>query len=318
MDICLWINTVMFNHLQIHSHYSLLEWIWAPKWYVKKAKELWMNALAITDYNWLYWAIEFYKACKDENIHPIIWVELHCVHDITMKWHKSTWWGTIVLLAENKEWYQDLLKLVSHANMDWFDGTPRIDFELLKKYGSHLLCLVWWVRSLLWKLILANEPISKQEETLWLLKNACWEDAVYLMIHSHDESKFEEVKTVNKSIYSLAWYPFLITQDVHYITPEDQKPYEVALSIKDGKRVYDEDRRIVKIPLHLSSEDEVLGTMKWNWYDQEFISNCLSTIDTVIERCQCEISLNQLLFPKYEAPDEIRKLYEANKNWLIV
>lgn len=307
----------MFSHLQVHTHYSLLEGIWSPKNYIAKAAELGMKALAMTDYNGLYGAIEFYKTCKSNDIHPIIWVELHVVHDITVPW---LWWWTVVLLAKNEQWYQDLLELVSHANMDWFDQKPRIDFGLLRKYGKQVVCLVWGKNSLLGRLIMQNESESKLQETVWLLRDACGDDAVYASLHTHDESKFENVGKVNKAIKYLAEgisLPIVFTNDVHYINPEDQKPFEVALSIRDWKRIYDEDRRIVSIPLHLASEDEIIATMKANWYEQSFIDSCLETVDNVVKTCQCEIELNKLLFPKYQAPEHIKELYESHKEGLI-
>jgi len=308
----------MFTELQLHSHYSLLEWIWKPKAYVARAKELGMTSLAMTDYNWLYWAIEFYKACKDEDIHPLIWIELHCVHDIATP---GLWWWTIVLIAENNEWYQALLRLVSHANMEWFDQKPRIDFWLLQTYWKNLICIIWWSRSLIWQLILENESESKQQETIRMIQNACGEQSVYIALHAHDEAKFEKIWKINKSLKYLAEsisIPMIVSNDVHYIYEEDQKPFEIALSIRDWKRVYDEDRRIVEIPLHLAWEEEIMATMKWNWYEQSFIDSCLNTIVTITERCQCVIELNQLLFPKYQAPEHIKKLYEEHKNSLII
>ncbi|MEY3198025.1 MAG: hypothetical protein RL023_983, partial [Candidatus Parcubacteria bacterium] len=66
----------MFTHLHLHTHYSLLQALGEPKAYISKAKELGMEALAITDYNGLYGAIEHYKYCKKIGIKPIIGVEL--------------------------------------------------------------------------------------------------------------------------------------------------------------------------------------------------------------------------------------------------
>lgn len=65
-----------FVHLQVHSHYSLLEAIGTPAHLAKQAHALGMDTLTLTDYNGLYGAIEFIKACKKENIKPLIGVEL--------------------------------------------------------------------------------------------------------------------------------------------------------------------------------------------------------------------------------------------------
>jgi DNA polymerase-3 subunit alpha len=62
----------MFTQLHLHSHYSLLDAIGTPNNYVTKATELGMTALSLTDYSGMYGVIEFYKACKKQNIQPIL------------------------------------------------------------------------------------------------------------------------------------------------------------------------------------------------------------------------------------------------------
>ena len=107
----------MFVHLHGHSHFSLLEGIGKPRDILMKAQELKMPAIALTDYNGLYGALEFYKTAQAEDIKPIIGVELSLVQDITVK-PKDELPYFIVLLAKNEKGYQNLLKLVSHANLE--------------------------------------------------------------------------------------------------------------------------------------------------------------------------------------------------------
>jgi len=65
-----------FVHLHNHSHYSILEWLPKPKDYVKKAVELGMKAIAITDSWNVHGCHELYKACLDEWIKPILGAEV--------------------------------------------------------------------------------------------------------------------------------------------------------------------------------------------------------------------------------------------------
>lgn len=92
----------MFTHLHGHSSFSFLEAIGRPPKIIAKAKELGMNAIAITDYNGMYGCIRFYQAAKAEDIKPIIGVELGFVLDINSV-IPTNQIGNIVLLAENKQ-----------------------------------------------------------------------------------------------------------------------------------------------------------------------------------------------------------------------
>ena len=66
-----------FTHLHVHTEYSLLDGSAKIKELVKRAKELGMKALAITDHGVMYGAIDFYKACLAEGIKPIIGCEVY-------------------------------------------------------------------------------------------------------------------------------------------------------------------------------------------------------------------------------------------------
>ena len=67
----------MFTHLHVHTEYSLLDGVSRIHKLVARAKELGMDALAITDHGALYGTVEFYTACKEAGIKPIIGCELY-------------------------------------------------------------------------------------------------------------------------------------------------------------------------------------------------------------------------------------------------
>jgi DNA polymerase III subunit alpha len=115
-------------HLFVHSHYSLLRAIPKVKDLVEKAKEQGCEALALTDLNNLYGAIEFIKVCKDAGIKPIVGLDAR-VGDTER----------IILWAENMQGYKNLLKIVTESHLGMSDGVPLVGHELLKKYHEGLL-----------------------------------------------------------------------------------------------------------------------------------------------------------------------------------
>ena len=132
-----------FVHLHTHTHYSLLDGLSRIDELVAKAKEMEMEALAITDHGVMYGAIEFYKKAKKAGIKPIIGCELYIaensMHDKRAGIDDKRY--HLIVLAENETGYKNLIKLVSAAHLEGFYYKPRVDKELLKKHSEGLIGL---------------------------------------------------------------------------------------------------------------------------------------------------------------------------------
>ncbi len=132
-----------FTHLHTHSHYSLLTALPKIDDLVKEAKKYAMTSLALTDNGNLYAAIEFYKACKKNEIKPIIGVDFY----VATRSRKDMQAGIdnrrsrLVLLAMNEIGYKNLVKLVTDSNLEGFYYKPRIDKELIEKYNEGLIAI---------------------------------------------------------------------------------------------------------------------------------------------------------------------------------
>lgn len=313
----------MFTQLHTHCHYSLLEAIGKPEAMVAKAKELDMAAVCLTDYGGMYGAIEFYKAAKKEKIKPLLGVELGLVHDITTEdtarasQHYS---DTIVLIAQNNDGYQALMELVSRANTEGFHWFPRIDFSLLKKFGSNLIALQSGIHSFVAGMIRTNAAQNKQEEILSIISDAVGEGCLYLWLCTRSEDENKGLKVVNDGLIALhesTDIPLIVSNNVHYIDPEDKVAFGVALSIKDGKRVFDEDKRKVTGDRHMLDQVATRTLMEQHWRSQDLIEHCFTSISTIIEGCTVALELGKILFPTYNTPDSVKSLYETVKEWLI-
>jgi DNA polymerase III alpha subunit len=130
-----------FVHLHTHSHYSLLDGLVKIDDLIKEVVRYEMPALALTDHGNLYGAVEFYKKAKAAGIKPIIGVEAYVASGSRLS--KKTGIDEkryhLIILAENSEGYQNLLKLASASYLDGFYYKPRVDKELLRKFSKGLI-----------------------------------------------------------------------------------------------------------------------------------------------------------------------------------
>ena len=255
-----------FTHLHWHSTFSFLEAIWTPKKIVAKAKELWFSAVAITDYFAMYWAIQLYEAAKENEIKPIIWTELWFVLDINWFNKVDEIWN-ICLLAKNTEWYQNLMKLVSVANQAWIAWKPKIDISTLWENNEWVIAFMWWEESRLWKMISRSETDDKILEIVHMIQDNIWKENVYFEIIAQKEDL--ALKKINSKVLLLAkenWIPLITWNVYNYINKWDKNAREMALAIKDNKRMFDSDRRKPAWDFYLMTWDEIKEILVWNWY----------------------------------------------------
>ena len=133
-----------FTHLHVHTEYSLLDASSKIKELVARAKELGMDSLAITDHGVMYGVIDFYRAAREAGIKPVLGCEIYVApgsrFDREIGAGEDKYYH-LILLAENNEGYQNLMKIVSTGFVEGFYYKPRVDFETLERYSRGLICL---------------------------------------------------------------------------------------------------------------------------------------------------------------------------------
>lgn len=309
----------MFIHLHWHSHYSLLEWLGSIGKIVDKAKSLEMEAIALTDYNAMYWAVEFYKAAKKAWIKWIVWLEIGMVQNIQKKDLKEISYN-IVLLAQTLDGYQNLMEIVSDANIKWFLNKPTIDISILKDHSKGLIAFMWWEKSLIGQMIMAKDDEKKIIEMIETYKDLFWKDNFFLEITAQDYKKDPKFKLLNDTLISLAEKSsttMIINNNFHYINKDDKEAYEVLLCIKEWKYIHDSTRPRISQEQHIFTEAEIIDVMVKNWYEESFIQWLIQNNLTVSQSIDMKIPLWQILFPRYESPEYIKEIYEKCKDWLV-
>jgi DNA polymerase III subunit alpha len=309
-----------FTHLQWHSTFSFLDAIGKPAQVIKKAKELGMSAVAVTDYMGMYGSINFYQAALKAEIKPIVGVELGFVMDHKTV-HEKMHIGNIVLLAENQEGYNNLLKLTSFAHMEWLDFKPKIDLEMLKTYGKHVLALIGGKQSRLGVMVEHGESQTKIQEIRTMICDTLGKEQVYGNIIAQNYNYIEKLDQINDLVLDISKQQgnsCVVNNNFCYVDKADKKAREVALAIKDNKKMYDEDRRKPAGEYHVFSEAEMREMLQRNGFQDEQIDVFFASNQRVADRTDLKIDLRQKLFPNYETPENVREIYEGCKDGLVL
>ncbi|NLM75564.1 MAG: DNA polymerase III subunit alpha [Clostridiaceae bacterium] len=287
-----------FVHLHLHTEYSLLDGACRIEPLVKKAKELNMHCLAITDHGAMYGVIDFYKACKKEGIKPILGCEVYTarrtVKDRDPKLDSEQ--GHLVLLAKNNKGYQNLMKLVSIGFTEGFYYKPRIDYDLLEQYHEGLIALSSCLAGDIPQKLL-NRDYNGAKNLALKLNSIMGEGNFYLELQYND---LPEQKIVNEEIVRISketGIPLIATNDVHFINKEDAKAQEILICIQTGKTLDDPDR------LRFESHEVYLKSPEEMWEHFKAWPEALENTVRVAGMCNVEIEFGKLHLPRYDVPD---------------
>ncbi|MCB9810039.1 DNA polymerase III subunit alpha [Candidatus Nomurabacteria bacterium] len=305
-----------FVHLHVHSMYSLLNAVPRPSELAAAAKANGQDALAITDAGALYGAIDFYKACTNEGIKPIIGLDAFLAprtrHDKEVNIDKPR--SRLVLLAKTFKGYQNLIKLVTRSNTEGFYYRPRIDEELLKELKDDLVCII---PSFAGEVAQALKDVNKEKaaERLDWYKNVFGNDC-YLEISHHPEIfDHQENQDKIKELAKETNTPLVAAQDVYYLKPEDRLARETMIKIQSGGVVDTTADHDSGENFSFASQSQM---KEWFADTPEALSNTVK----IANECNVEITLGQEAwqFPNYiiesgREPDEELRItsYEGVK-----
>ncbi|MFH1534518.1 MAG: DNA polymerase III subunit alpha [Patescibacteria group bacterium] len=289
-----------FVHLHTHSHYSLLDGLPKISDLVGKAKELKMDALALTDHGVLYGAIEFFQKATEAGIKPIIGVEAYVAGN-GMYNKRSRVDGRpyhLILLAKNLTGYQNLITLTTKAHLEGFYYKPRIDWELLQKHSKGLIALTACLQGEI-PAAIRNSDLKHAEELIKNYSNLFGEENFYLELQHHPS--LEQQHKVNEELINLGKklnVPLVATNDVHYLEPGDADPQDVLLCIQMKKKQEEPDR------ISYVGEDFSLKTSEQMTKDFDYVPEAIENSVKIAEKCNLEIEFGKILLPHFETPEE--------------
>src|SRR6266446_1231310 len=286
-----------FVHLHLHTEYSLLDGAIRIKELMKKAVELKMPAVAMTDHGNLYGAIEFYQEAQRAGVKPIVGCEAYIAprshKDRSNSMRESAYHFT--LLARDVTGYHNLVKLVSTAHLDGFHYRPRIDKELLAQHSAGLIGLSGCLASEVNCAIQANKiDVAKQSAAEY--RDILGAENFFMEMHDHGMEEQRQCNCVLPKIARDLGVGLVAANDVHFLRRSDHDAHDVMLCIGTGKMVHDENRMRYKPELYFKSPEEMREIFK---DFPEAISNTLE----IGERCNLEIELGKSKYPEYPVPE---------------
>lgn len=281
-----------FVHLHVHTEYSLLDGAARISQIVKRANELGMPALAMTDHGNMYGACAFFDACtaKGSKVKPILGTEFYICDDLTQNVKQKL--RHLVLLVKDEQGYKNISLLNAIAFRDGYYYKPRIDFKTLFAHKEGLICLSACIAGDIPQAIL-NHDYDRAEELVRLFKNEFGDD-FYLELQNHG---MEEELFANKLLRTYAKkynVKTVATNDVHYVNKSDANAHDVLLCVQTGTNYDDPERmRFPCDEFYMKTEEE----MREIFPDEE--EALLNTLE-IAEKCNFAFQYGHYMFPRYE------------------
>ncbi len=296
-----------FVHLHVHTDHSLLDGACRIDRLMKRATELGMKALALTDHGNLYGAISFYNAAKSNNIKPLIGCELYLVeHSRLEKTGRVADEGKSIfhlgLLARNLEGYQNLLKLVSDAHLKGFYYKPRTDIETLSKHSKGLIGFTGCLASLVPQHLLHDRDDEARKACARFVEIFGREN-YFVEIQDHG---IPEQRKIIPGLLRLAdefQLQIIASNDVHYVNQTDAGPHDAMLCIQTGSKIDDEKRmRFTGHEFYLKSREEMAKVFRE-------VPESITNTQLVAEMCDLAIPFpkGSERYPRYPLPVEVRE-----------
>ena len=288
-----------FTHLHVHTEYSLLDGSNKIKEYVSRVKELGMNSAAITDHGVMYGVIDFYKAARAAGIKPVLGCEVYVApgsrFDRELS-HGDDRYYHLVLLAENNQGYQNLMKIVSKGFVEGYYYKPRVDMEVLETYHEGIIalsaCLAGEVQR-----YLVRGLYEEAKETAYKYEKCFGKGNFFLELQDHG---IPEQKTVNAGLMRMSQetgIELVATNDVHYTYAEDAEPHDILLCLQTGKKLSDENRmRYEGGQYFVKSEEEMRALFP-------YAAQAIDNTQKIADRCNVEIEFGVTKLPHFDVPE---------------
>lgn len=274
-----------FVHLHVHSHYSFLQALPKVPELIKTAKEMGLEAIALTDAGNMHGAIDLYKEGTKKGVKPIFGVDAYLAPNSRHERDPNEKRSRLVLLAENYEGYQNLMALITKSFTEGMHERPRMDMELLKEHHAGLIALLPSFSGDVARLLSLGDS-DGAEAVLSEYISVFGKDNVFLEITHHPkaEGHHERMRAI-VSLGKKAGVPVVAQHDVYYLKPEDREACAVLRRIAQGGRGYNEEEDFSFV-----GEEKIRS-----WFD--WVPESIDTSGEIAKRCTVELELGKWVFP---------------------
>ncbi|HVW66998.1 MAG TPA: DNA polymerase III subunit alpha [Candidatus Peribacteraceae bacterium] len=298
-----------FVQLHCHSTYSLLEALPSPEEIVLRAKELGENAVGLADKGYIYGLIEFYQYAEKHGVKPILGMEAY----VAARTRNDREAGVdtksfpLTLLCETQEGYENLLKLATQAAMEGMYYKPRVDAELLSKYGKGLIALTGPITGAIGQAALAEDG-ERIKELITQYKEWFGDGNVYMELM--DLPNVAGQAEVNQQLIKYGKelnVPLVVTCNSHYCRREDAEAHDILLCIQKNANVSD--------PGRFTMRDTDFSMRPFEELEKAFahVPEALENTRVIADRCTVSFEFGKNRIPRYPVPDGVSEEDEVTR-----
>lgn len=294
-----------FIHLHLHSAYSLAEGAIRIKDLIKTCQSRNIPAIAVTDTNNMFGALEFSLAAQDAGIQPILGVQLRLGHE----GHE------LVLIVQDEAGYQNLSRLISDAYMQSGDkGDPIVSWQWLEDHHHGLICLTGGVNGPVCQYLLHNQK-SDAEKALKRL-HKIFTDRLYVEIQRHDRAEEQRIEADLVALADKHDVPLVATNDAYFLSPDMHGAHDALLCIAGGRYISEDDRRRETPHHYLKTADEMVTLFA-------DLPDAVANTVEIARRCHFILQRKDPILPPFEGElgkgevEELRHQSRAGLQWRL-
>src|SRR5579863_3670229 len=291
-----------FTHLHLHTEYSLLDGACDVKKLVDRVAALGQKSVAMTDHGNIYGAVHFFDAAKHKGIRPILGCELYvCKAEDHRAESPNDQYNHLLVLAENQEGYQNLIRLTSEASLHGFYRRPRVSKKYLAEHAKGLICLSGCLSGELCETlgeqkIDAADRYRKAKAVAQQYEDIFGKGNFFLEIQDQGLEEERKIRADFDRLERELGIPLVATNDSHYLCGEDSHAHDVMLCVQTGSKIHDAERlRFDSDQFFVKSADE-MGRI---FPDSPAV---LSRTMEIAERCNLKLSKVDNPFPEFAVP----------------
>ena len=293
-----------FIHLSVHTEYSLLQGAVHVKKLPEMAAKMNMPAVAVTDTNNMFCALEFSEGASKAGIQPIIGCQVDLGYVTPEAGKRQDDPAGIVLLAQTEAGYLNLMKLNSCLYLDQGNQVPQVTLDDLQTYNAGLICLSGGPNGPVGRLLRAGQRPAA--EALMDRFAAIYPDRLYVELQRHpDGNGLPEAEALSERGFVEMAYakglPLVATNDVYFPKISLYEAHDALMCIADGAYVDQQEPRRRLTPQHFMKTPEEMITL---------FADLPEAIDNTVEiakRCAFKVYKRDPILPKF-ADDEVLEL----------
>ena len=285
-----------FVHLRTHSAYSLLEGALPVKTLTQTALASSMPALAVTDRNNLFGALEFAETAAGLGVQPIIGATLN-IRDGEIQ-------GDLVFLVKNETGYTNLMALISAAHLD-SEGKqgPGVAFDDIAASADGLICLTGGPDGLINRL-LEGSQIDNAKNKISILNNS-FIDNLYIELQRYGDASEDEIEGQLVEFAYAMDLPLVATNQAYFASEDDYRAHDALICIAAGRYLNEDDRRRLTPEHRLKSAEEMCALFA-------DLPEALENTVEIAQRCAFRPTEHAPILPAFSKDDELDGVVAAS------